>query len=274
MGRIGRGWKMAKMSLGVIRKDKEILLFPLISGLLTLLILAGFIGGMFFALGVDAILEGSAQWVMLAMLFVFYVVAFFITFFFNAAMIGCATIRLNGGDPTFADGIRIAKENAGRILLWALIAATVGLIIRALQQRSGLIGRIILGAIGVAWTVATYFVVPVLIYEKVGPWQALKRSATIFKQTWGESIVGTLGLGAIFVLLGLAGILLPILGFVLAGVTGLIVGAVVMVVYWLILGIVASAAQSVLVAALYRYATTGKESEDFQEVSFANPWST
>jgi uncharacterized membrane protein len=140
---------MAKMSLGVIRKDKEILLFPLISGLLTLLILAGFIGGMFFSLGVDAILEGSAQWVMLAMLFVFYVVAFFITFFFNAAMIGCATIRLNGGDPTFADGIRIAKENAGRILLWALIAATVGLIIRALQQRSGLIGIIIL-AVGAA----------------------------------------------------------------------------------------------------------------------------
>jgi hypothetical protein len=256
---------MMKMSLGVIRKDKELLLFPLISGLLTFLILAGFIVGMFF---------DAAGWFMFVGMCVLYFGAVFVTSFFNAAIIGCATIRLNGGDPTFADGIRIAKENARRIFVWTLIAATVGVIIGALQQKAGIGGRIALGIAGAAWTVASYFVIPVLIYEKVGPWEALKRSASVFKDTWGESIVGNIGLGAIFVLLGLAGVLLPVLGFVLAGVTGLIVGAIIMVAYVAVIAIIGSAAQAVLVAALYRYATTGKDSEDFQDLSFGDPWSS
>lgn len=197
MGRISRGWQLAKMSLSIIRKDKEILIFPVLSGIVTIAILASFVLGTFFTTGFDAIAGGSSQWVLYAFFAVFYFVSFFVAIFFNACVIGCATIRMNGGNPTLADGFRIARQNIGRIAAWALFAATVGLIIKMIQDRVGFIGKIIMGALGVAWTIVTYFVVPVLIYEKLGPWGSVKRSASILKQTWGEALVGNLGLGVI-----------------------------------------------------------------------------
>ncbi len=264
MGRIGTGWQLTKTSLRVLRRDKELLLFPLISGLTLLLLLAAFIGGMFLTVGFDAALGGTATWLSVVLFVVYYFVAFFVGLFFNAAIIGAATIRLNGGIPTLADGLHIARENIKGIFLWAVFAATVAMILRAIQQRLGFVGKIIIGLVGVAWSLATYFVVPVLIYEKTGPWAAVKRSAHIFKSTWGETLVGGFSMGAIFVLLGLAGLLAPILGFGVGGIVGLLVGIVVLVVYWIILGLVASAASSILIAALYRFATTGKVAEDFQ----------
>lgn len=264
MGRIGTGWQLTKTSLHVLRKDKELLLFPLLSGLALIGILAAFVGGMFVTVGFGAAFGGDLTWLFAVVMVVYYVVSFFIAFFFNAAIIGAATIRLNGGNPTLGDGLRIARENVGRIFLWALFAATVAMILRAIQERLGFIGKILIGLVGVAWSLATYFVVPVLVYEKLGPWAAVKRSASIFKATWGETLVGGFSMGGIFVLLGLAGLLAPILGFVVGGMTGLLVGLVVMVVYWIALGLVSSAASSILVAALYRYATTGKVAEEFQ----------
>lgn len=273
MGRISRGWQLAKLSIGIIRKDKEILIFPVLSGLITIAILASFVLGAFFTFGFSAIAGGASQWILYAFLVVFYFVSFFVAIFFNACVIGCATIRMNGGDPTLADGFKIARQNIGRIVVWALFAATVGLIIRAIQERVGFIGKLIMGALGVAWTIVTYFVVPVLIYEKLGPWGSVKRSAAILKQTWGEALVGNLGLGVIFVLFGLLGIIPIVVGAAIGGVAGLIVGLVVAVVYWLIIAVIASAAESVLVAALYRYATTGKTAEGLEGVSlFSHPW--
>ena len=219
MGKIGRGWQLAKMSLRVIRKDKELLLFPVLSGIITLLILGTFFVGTFMSVGFSELDNTSSSWVFYAFFIVFYFVAFFVSIFFNAAIIGCATIRMNGGDPTLKDGFRIAGQNVGRILMWALFAATVGLIIKAIQERVGLIGKLIMGAIGVAWTIVTYFVVPVLIFEHVGPWTAVKRSASILKNAWGEALVGNLGLGVIFGLAMIPGIFILILGigtFVLA----------------------------------------------------------
>lgn len=271
MGRISTGWQLTKTSLRVLRADKELLVFPLISGLALLLLLGAFIGGMFFTVGFGAAFGGSSTWLSVVLMIIYYIVSFFVGFFFNAAIIGAATIRLNGGNPTLADGLRIARENVGRIFLWAVFAATVAMILRAIQERLGFVGRIIIGFVGIAWSLATFFVVPVLIYEKLGPWAAVKRSAHIFKSTWGETIVGGFSMGAIFALLGLAGLLAPILGFVIGGVIGLLVGLVVVVVYWILLGLVASAANSILIAALYRYATTGKVAEAFQGLPMFGP---
>ncbi len=275
MGRIRTGWQLAKTSLRVLRKDKELLLFPLISGLAILGILAAFIGGMFVTVGFEAAFGGGATWLFAVLMIVYYVLSFFIAFYFNAAIVGAATIRLNGGNPTLGDGLRIASANVGRLFLWAVFAATVALVLRAIQERLGFVGKILIGLVGVAWSLATYFVVPVLVYEKLGPWAAVKRSAHLFKTTWGETLVGGFSMGGIFLLLGLAGILAPILGFVLGGLMGLVVGLVVAVLYWVVLGLVASAASSILVAALYRYATTGKVAEDFQGLpAFAAPRQT
>jgi hypothetical protein len=275
VGRIGRGWQLTKMSLRVIREDKEILIFPVLSGLFTILILASFIGGVFFTGGFDTLENGSTNWLMYVLVFLFYLVSFFITIFFNAAIIGCATIRMNGGNPTVSDGLRIAGKNVGKIFMWALVAATVGMIIRIIQERVGLIGKLIMGALGVAWTIVTYFVVPVLIYEGFGPWGSVKRSASILKSTWGEALVGNIGMGAIFFLLSLPGIFGLFLGIAAIVTWGVWIGIAIMVVcfvYLLVLAIIGSAAKTILLAALYRYATTGKVSEEFQGFSFKQPF--
>jgi hypothetical protein len=264
MGRISTGWNLTKTSLRVLRKDKELMIFPLLSGVSLVLILAGFLGGMYVAVGFEGMFRGSFAWVSFVMMFLYYVVAFFVGLFFNAAVIGAAMIRLNGGNPTLSDGLRVARENLGRIFLWALFAATVAMIIRAIQERVGIVGKVIMGIVGVAWSVATFFVVPVLIYEKLGPWAAVKRSASIFTKTWGETFTGQFTLGGIFVLAGLLGLIPVLLGVTVAGIPGLVIGGIVAFVYWVVLGIVASAANSILIAALYRYATTGKVAEDFQ----------
>jgi hypothetical protein len=94
----------------------------------------------------------------------------------------------------------------------------------------------------------------------------------VLKGAWGEALIGNLGLGAIFFLLGLLGAIPIIAGFWIFTFWSVVIGAVIAIVYWLILGLIAAAASSVLLAALYRYATTGKTAEEFGDLSFTNPW--
>ena len=273
MGRISRGWEMTKTSLRVIKKDKELLLFPLLSGIFSAIIIAGFVMAMFTTGALTEFDEGAVPYLAIVLGVVAYAAMYFIVIFFNAALIGCAMIRLEDGVPHLKDGFRIATENIGRIFAWALFAATVGLILRAIQERVGFLGKIIVGLVGIAWALATFFVVPVLIFEKIGPLKAMKRSAGIFRNVWGETIVGGLGLGLVFFLAGLLGIPIILIGALIAGGTGAIAGLIIAVIYWISLAIVASAANGVLVAALYRYATTGKISRQFASESLlANPW--
>src|SRR5213593_4099485 len=198
------GWRLTKVSLGILRKEKGLIVLPFISLLLT-----------------------GVAWL-----------AFFVSIYFNAAVMGAAMIRLNGGDPTISDGLRVARENWKRIAGWALVSATVGLILRALAERFGFIGRIVAGFAGAAWGIVTYLVVPVLIFEKIGPWAAVRRSGSLLRKTWGEAGGGYFSLGAIIVLLALPALLAPLLGFALGGVVGLVIGLGSAVIYWLILGLV------------------------------------
>ena len=117
--------------------------------------------------------------------FVMYVALAFVTIFFNAAVIGTAMKRLQGEDAKISDGLALARQHIGKIFVWALITATVGMILRTIQERSGIVGRILLGIVGIAWTVLTYFVVPVLLFEPVGVGESIKRSASIFRAALG-----------------------------------------------------------------------------------------
>ena len=204
MGKLGRSWQLMKTSLGVLRKDKEIMIFPVLSFIACAIILVSFFTGFWF-LGLPSI--NSSPWLWVVGMILIYFVLFFIVIFFNTAIIACANIRLNGGDPTVSDGLRIASQNIGRILIWALISATIGMILQAIRERGGWVGKLIAGIIGIAWTYVTFFIIPVLIYEKKGIASSIRRSASLFKQTWGETIIGTFGFGIIFVLLALLGIL-------------------------------------------------------------------
>src|SRR5213594_3318508 len=265
--RLRIGWQLTKVSLSILRREKGLIVLPFLCLLTTGVAWILFFIGIFFFAPTPTNPFGSVFFY--AGLAVVYFITFFVSIYFNAAVMGAAMIRLNGGDPTISDGLKVANQNLKRIAGWALVSATVGLVLRAIAERFGVIGRIVAGFAGVAWGIATYLVVPVLIFEKIGPWAAVKRSGSLLRQTWGEAAGGYLSLGGIIVLLALPALLAPLLGFLLGGVIGLVVGLGIAVVYWLILGLVGSAAQSILVTALYRYATTGKLGFGFPENLFA-----
>jgi len=258
--RLGIGWRLTKVSLGVLRQEKSLVVLPFLSFLIT----AAAWGVFFVSLFLFAPpLDGFNAWLWYVGLFLLYVFTYFISTYFTSAVIGIAKIRLEGRDPTLKDGFRIASENLGRIFGWALLSATVGMMLRAIAERFGFVGRIVAGIAGVAWGIATYLVVPVLIFEKLGPWASVKRSGSLIRLTWGEAAGAYFTLSAVFVLLGLAGLPLLVIGAVSGGLLGLLVGLIAAIVYWLILGFVAAATQGVLVTALYRYATTGEIAPGF-----------
>ena len=250
-------------------QDKELLVFPLISLIATVIVGACFILPMIGLGALDGLSRDNAA-ISAGTYFVgflFYTSQYFVIFFFNAALVGAAMMRLNGGNPTVRDGLNIAMSKFANILGYALIAATVGMILRAIQERVGFLGKIIVGLLGVGWTMATYLVVPVLVARDVGPVDAVKESASLLKKTWGENVIGQAGLGAAFGLISFAVIGIGIVLIVAATFTHSL-AAIILAVIVAILAVVATALihaalAGIYAAALYRYATDGTGTPGF-----------
>jgi len=262
--RFSRSWALAKASASVLKSDKELLLFPVISTIAMLVVIATFCIPI-FALNLFAGDEPNPLAFILG--FLFYVTQYFVIFFFNTALVGAAMIRLEGGDPTVKDGLNIAMSKIGPILGYAAIAATVGMILNALKERAGFLGQIVINLVGAAWTVATAMVVPVLVAQDVGPIDAIKESVLLLKKNWGENIIGNAGIGLAFGLL-IAGTV--VVGFVLALVMsaispwlGLGVG-ILTVIAVLLLAVVQAALAGIYAAALYRFAIDGQAPPGFE----------
>jgi hypothetical protein len=267
--KFSRSWELVKASAGVIRSDKELLLFPVFSGLAAMAIIATF-ALPFFAL---KLFEPGNEVLGAILGFVLYFCLYSITFFFNSALVGAALIRLEGGDPTLADGFGAARARIGPILGYAAIAATVGVFLSALKNKeNNFLVRMFASGLGVAWTLATFLVVPVLVAENVGPIDALKKSVSLLKRTWGENAVGNVGIGLTFGLLIFAAIIVSLV---------LVVGAasvspklaipvgVIAILAIVMLGIIQSALSGIYSAALYRYATDGSAPAGFEGTSMA-----
>ena len=265
--RFSRSWGLIKASAGVLSKDKELLVFPLLSGVCTLIVAAAFLLPAFGMGALDGLREGGMSATAYLFAFLFYLVQYFVIFFFNSALVGAAMIRLDGGDPTVRDGLRIASGKLVPILGYAAIAATVGMLLRAVQERAGFIGKLVSGALGVAWTLASFLVVPVLVTRDIGPIDAVKESALLLKKTWGENLIGQGGVGLVFGLLFFVLALVGVAAIVAAALTGsgtLIVLVVALVIAALLLAALIQAALSgIYSAALYRYAVGEGGSEGF-----------
>jgi hypothetical protein len=260
--RLSRSWTLVKASAAVLQQDRKLLLFPLISALAMFAVLLSFalpalgamaLGGGMHTGGPDG---NNALYVMA---FFFYLTQYFVIFFFNAALVSAAMARMNGSNPSLQDSLRVAASKWLSILGYAAIAATVGMVLRAIQERVGFVGRIVTGLLGAGWTIATYLVVPVLVARDVGPIDAVKESAQILKRTWGENLAGQAGMGAAF---GLLQFLLIVLGIglvVLAATAGsslLVVLSVLLVISAVLLSVLVHGSLSgIYAAALYRYAT-------------------
>lgn len=285
MGRLSRSWDLVGASFSILWRDKQLLMFPVLSGIscvvVTLLLLAagaaifqpqlGELTALFSRDNPDAM---SRSPLLMGALFVFYMANYFVIVFFNVALVGVANSRLTGGRWTFDQGLQLAWQRKWIILQWAFIAATVGMVLRALSERSGLIGRFVVGLIGVAWNLACYFVVPVLAFEDLTPGAALYRSAELFKETWGEKVAGGFSLGIIFMLLMLPGLAIWIGAYQFWGPKGVLLGGVIMGAYFLLLSVISSAVQGIFNAALYRYAVDQTAPPGFSTVAFREAWTS
>lgn len=269
--RLSNGWELSKESFRVLKMDKELLLFPLFSGFCCLLVMASFMVPAFASEDLRAMLEnGEAQnnplvWVMT---FLFYFLNYFVIVFFNSALVACAIIRFRGGDPTVSDGLRAATKRLPVIFGWALVSATVGLLLKVIESRNEKIGSIVSMILGAGWTIATYFVVPVLVVENVGPLDAVKRSWGVMKKTWGESIGANFGVG-FMVFLGTLVCMVPLFGgawlitqgTVPLGITAVVLGMVGL----MVVSLVSSALNTIILAALYLYASDHEAPQHFDE---------
>jgi uncharacterized protein DUF6159 len=263
--RFVRGWALTKASFHVLRLDTEILVLPVLSAIVMILLAAGVFGSLVLGM-MGGATYGSAVWIAASL--AVYLLGYFVVIFFNAAVVAMATIRFDGGDPVVRDGLRASKENWLLILQWALIAATVGLVLRMLRgqmrQRYGWLADLLVGGLEVAWNALIYFVVPILVYRKVGPVQAMRESSQLIRRAWGETLGGEVAMGFIFFAAGALG-LIVLLATAWLGAAGLVLLGtfVAVVLYWVILAVVYTAAQGVLTAALYKYATTGQVPQGF-----------
>jgi hypothetical protein len=263
--------ELVKASGRVLMADRELLLFPLLSGVASILVAVTFFVPTFLVGGFESAAESIGAASFLGIL-LFYIVQFTVIFFFNSALVGAALIRLEGGDPTVADGLRIAGERFGAVLGYAILAATVGVVLNMISQKAGFLGRMVVGFVGVSWNLATYLTVPVLVARDVGPVDAVKESARLLKRTWGEQIAGAVGMGAAFFLAGMS------LGLVSAGLI-MAVGMtapvlmppllVTLFITWVLFALTASALKGIYSAALFRFADAGEAGWGFEGTSLA-----
>jgi hypothetical protein len=273
MSRFSNSVSLVKSSWHVLSQDKELIALPAISGVVTAVAMIPFVAGAFLA-GVSTTgNETQVSPISYVLAFLGYLVAAYVTIFFQSALILAANERLSGGSPTLGSAISAAASRAGHILPWAIISATVSMVLRAIQERSGILGRIVVGLVGMAWTLVTFLVLPILVIEGTGVKEALTRSASTFKRTWGENVIGNAGVG----LVGLAGMLIgvvvcgPIIAIgISSDLLAMTIGGIVLLVVWMILVSVFSAALSgVFQTALYRFAVLGEEPAGFTHEQIA-----
>lgn len=268
MGRFARSWDLFKTSLKVVKQDKELLWMPVLSSLASLVAIAA-IAGVGFASGVwpsTQTADGATNYPGIALAFVLYVLLAFVALFFNAAVVAGANERLSGGDPTVGSALRAAGRKAGKLFLWSIVVATVNVILQAIRERSGGLGQIMASLAGIAWNLATYFMVPVLLFDDKAIGSSLKRSGGLFRQTWGETVIGQGGLGIAGFVLGLGAVALGLLVlFLLAplGIAGIAAGFTVLVLGVIIVAALMSVLEGVYKTALYRYATTKQVAPGF-----------
>ena len=278
MGTLSRSWDLLSQSFSILKSDKELMWLPVISAIFSIFATVIICGtGLLFLLPPGPIPQDPAQQKILMnhlapIVFLFYMATYSVTVYFNVALVSIASDRLSGGHATLSDGLQTAWDRKWSILQWALLAATVGTILEMIERRASFLGRILIRGTALMWSLASFFVAPVLAAQNMGPVEALYRSSQVFKQRWGEEVAGGFSFQLISFLLALLGVLPPAMGVHRFGQTGLMVGFAISIVYWLILAVVTSAARGIFVAALYRYATDGRVPPGFDREDLAGAW--
>lgn len=258
MGRFQNSIVLAKASWRVLQENRKLAVLPLLSSILTVLVAISFLVPIvILGQGGSSSSEytfGPVQWILTAAL---YLASAYVVIFFNAALVYAADAHLHGVTVSVGDAIKFAASKTSVLLPWAIVSATVSMALRAIEERAGIIGTIVAGIAGVAWSLVTFLVLPVLVVEGLGPIKAVKRSGELFKRAWGEQVMANFGIGLITfgaIIVGLipAGLLM------LLGTFGIIAGVVLFVIWVTVVMVISQTVQGILSMALYRYATDGQ----------------
>ncbi len=267
MTRLQTSWAIAKRSWAVLKSDKSLAWFPVLSAIGSLIVI-GVLGGLIALMGIDSSSTGDSLqpigWVLIVLT---YLALAMVQTYFLAALVAGADMRLRGNDSTVRSALDIANSRLHRLLPWAIVTATVTMILQAIEERFGIVGRIVAGLVGLAWNLVTFLVVPILVLEDLAVRPALTRSKDLFKKTWGENVIGQGGLGLVGMLAALPGVLLILAGVAL-GTAGLVVLGAVGVVWILVASVVISALSGIYRTALYHFAAHGRVPGDFSDIDF------
>lgn len=198
-----------------------------------------------------------------------YIVAAFVMTYFQAALVLGANDVLEGRNATVKNSLHLANSNLGKLLPWAVVQGTVSFVIAAIEEKAGFVGQIVVSLIGAAWSVVTFLTIPIIVFEKLGPWSALKRSGTLLKSTWGENIMAQGGLGLVGLVASLPGIILIVLGVLsntlVIAIPLCIIGGLILIVA----SVVVSSMSGIYRTALYRYAVDGRTPTAFASIDMA-----
>jgi hypothetical protein len=255
----GRSLELFRTSWGILMSDKQLLVFPVLSGIISLIVLVTLV----IPLVIGGALFGTIFFY--AGLFVFYLLTYFVVIFFNTALVSCVNARLEGKDMSVGEGISNSLKHLPSILGWALVSATVGVILHIIRERGGVIGQIASALVGGAWGLVTFFVVPVLVLEDKGVFDAIKESTSLIRKTWGETIIGSGSIFLVFIIIGVIGFLGVIATMLLGSPLLFGIALVLFIALVIVLAIVASAMQGIFVTALYTYAKTGTVPTSFHK---------
>jgi hypothetical protein len=255
--RVARGFRLIGVSWRALRLDPELMVFPFVAGVLTFLAFAmlfSLLHGIGFSNWTEETLLELPKWE----IWLFYAMTYFIGVFCQAGVVACATMRFDGHDPRLSDGVAAATRRAVPLAGWAIVAATVALFLRWLENfvagKAGRAGRVAVGMIDIAWRVATYFAVPVILFEDAGPFRAVKRSGHIFKRNWRETFAGTLGMGLAWMIVYILLLLLTVGLALFVGMVAVYIG----IAAYIGLAVVSFTLSGIYNAALYRYAVMGE----------------
>jgi hypothetical protein len=273
MGKIAITMSLMKASWQILKKDKELLLLPVISGVcclsvMTIFIVLGLEHGWLRSFAKDATAQQKhlAYWFM----FLFYYCNYLVIIFFNSAIIACAVIRMNGGNPTLEDGLQAAVSRLPQIAGWALIASTVGFLLGMVESGSQRGRGFIAGILGISWSVISYLAIPLIVVEKINPIFAMDFSMEMMRRTWGEQVIGNFSFGLIFSLFFLP--VFPLL-FLLSKTWGAASFLPIIFsgfMYLIILSIFQSALQNIFNAVIYVFAREGKVPGEFSAEQLKN----
>ena len=269
-GRIARSWRLSRVAWAIVRSDRAILVLAVVSTLFAA-------AGLALIYGLTGVFSGHRHRGGAHLAVVTLILAFPLTFvsvFFNTAIAAAATGVLGGERLSLREALAVPVRRIRQVALWSLLASFVGVIIGQIASRLPLVGSLTVRLLGLSWSVASLFAVPILATEGCSAPECLRRSAKLVKKRWGEGVSGNVTITAwAVVAIVPAAFILGIAAAASRGQAGvrvglLAVGAIVLVTVMAVSGVVRETFNVVL----YRYAVTGGAVGAFTESDLHAPF--